>query len=371
MIKSAPRIVFFTSLPEVGGHTTTTLGLCQLFRRHGHEVEILCKTMPEHGLSQSVVAELTELGCRVTMLNGIKGGLDKFAVVRVALRYLFRPAEVFLTMGMRDLSPVLARVIRNKRSLYYHITHNLTEETARRLNAFSRVFDKILFVSPATFHNFKNVCRDLPKIDWALQESSLGLELPDRKPSPAGMVRFGLIGRLTKSKGSAEILQFIDTSDVPCEVHVAGVGEYAIEFEDRAQRPHGGSKVRVVYHGSFSAGERREFLRRFFAGVDWLCIPTVDEWESISMAALEALQHGVSVLTNRTGGLKSFDMAELGPPPAEVIWRVDPQDFRATMTRIAAGDIAAPASPGQCLEYYKKYFSSDAVASKWLELLSS
>jgi glycosyltransferase involved in cell wall biosynthesis len=201
-----------------------------------------------------------------------------------------------------------------------------------------------------------------------VQESSLGLERNEHRRLPRPTVRFGLIGRITKAKGAEEVLRFIDESDIPCEVHVAGAGEHARDFKDRAERPSDGTKVRVVYYGSYSAGERPQFLRRFFAEVDWLCIPSLDESEGIPTVALEALQHGVSVLTNRTGGLKSFDMTELGPPSSDVVWRVDPQDFRAAMARIANGDVAAP-NPERCIGYYKEYFSSDTIGSKWAKVL--
>lgn len=369
MTASLPTVVLFTSLPEVGGHTTITIGLSKMLRRQGYEVEVLCKNVPGHGLSESAVKEITELGCRFTMLSDITGKLDKKAALRVCGRYLLRPATVFLAISMRNLSPIFAMGIRNKLSLYYHLIHDLKPESIRRLKVFSWIFDKLLFIAPATYQDFKVSCRDLRRIDWCMQESSLGFELNGHQRSPRPTVRFGLLGRITKGKGAEEILKFIDESDIPCEVHIAGAGEHAKDFKDRAERPSDRSKVRVVYYGSYSAGERTQFLRRFFAEVDWLCIPSLDEWEGIPTVALEALQHGVSVLTTRAGGLKSFEMAELGPPSSDVVWRVDPQDFRATMRRIAVGDIPAPPDPERCVRYYEKYFSSDTIAAKWAKVM--
>jgi glycosyltransferase involved in cell wall biosynthesis len=370
------RLAIFTSLPEVGGHTTTTIGLCELLRGYFDEVEVLCKTMPEHGLSPSAVTWLEGAGCRVTMLNAVTGGLNPVAVSRVVARYAARPATVFLTVGMRYLSAVLASAIRHELSVYYHITHDLNRRTVGMLSGFAKVFGKIVFISPATYVDFLAGRGTSPKVDWCLQGSDLGVE-PVRRPDVerdtehevecGTPIRFGVLGRLTKPKGAAEILRFIDADAARCEILVAGTGEFADAFKARAGWTKGRSKVRVSYLGAFNAGNRLPFLRSFFERVDWLCVPTIDEWESISMVLLEALQHGVPVLINRTGGLRSFGMPHLGPPPSNVVRLVAPDEFLPAMTRIA--EESARTDAGQCVAYYRRYFAKDIVAAQWERLL--
>ena len=48
----ARQLVIFTSLPEVGGHTTTTIKLCELLRPMFEQICVLIKDIPGHGFSE-------------------------------------------------------------------------------------------------------------------------------------------------------------------------------------------------------------------------------------------------------------------------------------------------------------------------------
>jgi len=372
------KLVLFTSLPRVGGHSTLTFGLCRLLRPHFSSVDVWCKVMPEHGHSEALAEKLSGLGCRVRMLSGISGRLLPSALARFALDGLLHPPDVFFTLAMRNLSPVLAALSRSPSRIYYQITHDLKPETIRMLDAYTKFFSRIVFICPATFEEFPGAAARPDKFSWIPQSSEVpvldrGLLPAERAAALAAgspPFRVGLIGRLTVEKGAAAVLDFADHAQVPCEIHVAGSGPLEGEFQRRAQGPAAPERPRILFHGSFDPSRREEFLRRFFNGVDCLIVPSQDEWETLSMAALEALQHGVPSLICRTGGLKSFAHPGLGPAPENVIRLVDPRHLEAALTALCGGRRPSWEQCGAaCLAHYDRWFSDAAVGGSWRSLL--
>ena len=59
-MKSNKSLVFFTSLPAVGGHTTSTLGLVKLLRDQFRDIFIIAKEMPGHGVSPEAKSSLQD-----------------------------------------------------------------------------------------------------------------------------------------------------------------------------------------------------------------------------------------------------------------------------------------------------------------------
>ena len=293
-------------------------------------------------------------------------------VVR-ALRY---PTASFFTIAMGHLSFVMALLLARQQSLYYHITHDLNARTIRRLSILCRVFKKLVFISPATYREFSRKTGRRDRLSWTAQISELPpidakLLLAERQAKLAAnpAIRFGLIGRLTEHKGAGEILRFIDGTAANCEFHVAGSGPFGNEFQRRHHERQAGSKVKVHFYGAYEPTERVDFLRTFFSNVDWLIVPTLDEWETLSMALLEGLQHGVPCLATRTGGLKSFEMPELGPAPPNVVRLVEPSEMGTVLHELAlsARPLTAQIATA-CLDYYAAFFSNKAVGKQWLEL---
>lgn len=94
--------------------------------------------------------------------------------------------------------------------------------------------------------------------------------------------------------------------------------------------------IPVRFHGSYDPTEREGFLRNFFAENDYLLVPSQDEWETLSMATLEALQHGVPAVLCRAGGLKSFAHHQLGPAAEKVVRLVEPGVFPQTLVHLGA-----------------------------------
>lgn len=370
----ARRLVLFTSLPKVGGHSTLTEGLCRLFRPAFEHIEVWCKPMPDHGHSSAMMQAIEATGIGVKMLADESGKMNVAAVadaVRVARAR--RKDTVFFTLAMRHLSVALAAALQPARSIYYHITHDLNSGTVRRLKLYSRIFEKLVFICPATYRMFPGA-QVGNKFAWAPQASEISVhgieEILARKAARAGSpTRFGLLGRLTVEKGARAMLDFFDTAGLPCELHVAGAGPFAHEFEARA-RDAAASSSRVVFHGSYDPSERASFLRRFFSDIDLLLVPSQDEWETLSMVALEALQHGTPSLLCATGGLVSFGMPDLGPAPQSIVGLAKPAELAAELRHRMTSSRPDPVkNGGACLKYYRDFFSDEAVLKRWADLL--
>jgi glycosyltransferase involved in cell wall biosynthesis len=195
--------------------------------------------------------------------------------------------------------------------------------------------------------------------------ANAGMVIPQSPP-----VRFGIIGRLTAEKGAEVMRAFADSADADCELHVAGSGRMEPAFRELAGRAARPGKPVVHFHGAFDPAGREEFLRKFFCGIDYLVVPSQDEWETLSMAALESLQHGVPCVICRTGGLKSFAHPDLGPAPETVIRLVKAQDLPAVLASLSQQPRPSWESAGQaCLDHYARHFSDAAILKRWQDLL--
>ena len=367
------RMILFTSLPKVGGHSTLTYGLCRMLRPHFDEIEVWCKTMPEHGHSPAVAKQIEELGCKVVLLTDETGRLHWGALAGAVVSAWRNKPDVFFTLAMRHLSVVLAALAGARNSIYYHITHDLNPGTIKRLNFYAKVFQQMVFICPATYDEFPGAQAN-PQFSWVPQSSEIPVRQPEKLSAERNErmtarnqpIRFGLLGRLTAEKGSAAMIAYShDPSAGSCELHVAGSGPYAEAFKEREKQ---GGKVKVRFHGAYDPSAREAFLRTFFAGIDYLLVPSQDEWETLSMATLECLQHGVPAVLCRTGGLKSFGHAELGPAPDEVVRLIDPEDLPAVLNHLALRPRRFEVV-GECRDYYEKYFSDNVVMQRWREVL--
>ncbi len=369
------RLIMFTSLPRVGGHSTLTYGLCRLLRPHLDSIEVWCKTMPEHGHSEAAARQIEGLGCRVIRISDDAGRLDWRALLSAIASTWRGPSPVFFTLAMRHLSLALAVCVRSKNSVYYHITHDLNAGTVRRLKLYAAFFRKMVFICPATYDEFPGAAAS-SQYTWVPQSS----EIPVRGPellaaereavlAPASPVRFGLIGRLTADKGSAAMAGFFQTCPVPCELHVAGTGPFAETFREMAAATLPAATVR--FFGAYDPSEREAFLRKYFAGIDCLLVPSQDEWETLSMATLESLQHGVPAMLCRTGGLKSFAHPDLGPAPEDAVRLVAPENYADAVLQVAGSprrcqdEIVAA-----CRSYYERHFSDEVVLQRWISVVS-
>jgi glycosyltransferase involved in cell wall biosynthesis len=356
------RFVFFTSLPEVGGHTTITVGLLRLVRGWFGRVLVVVKEMPGHGTSASALEALAGMGVETMVLNG-KAGLPR--VLQWAGLVRWRRPAVFLAMGMRHLSPVLALLLGARQSFYYHITHDLGGRVGGMLRSYARFFTAIGFISPATERiwgaregrGVRTFSVTQP-IDW---EPGEPVRIPDEGPP-----RFGFIGRLNEGKGCGILVRFVETCVVPCSLRVAGAGEYAARFKGLAS---GGQAVRVRFDGAFPPEERGKYLADFFAEIDYLVVPSQDDLEGIPTVILEALSAGVPAVVTRAGGMEAFDFPEFGCGRSPCLRLVAKEDVEASLFRLAVEPRPEAEVREACRSYFRTRFSEGAVRAVWEKLL--
>jgi len=326
-----------------------------------------------------MAAHLESLGFQIKMLADPSGRpLPSAILSAVARTRRHRKETIFVALAMRHLSVILAAALGPSRSLYYHITHDLNPATIRRLKFCSLAFDRLAFICPATFQAFPGAAAN-PRFSWVPQSSQLHvanlpgiLEARRRRRAANTPPSFGLLGRLTAEKGALEVARFADAAPHPCSIHVAGTGPCEGEFARRAASPVSAHAARVFFHGAYDPANRANFLHDFFSEIDLLLVPSQDAWETLSMVALEGLQHGTPALLCNAGGLGSFGMPDLGPAPPEVIRLTPVPSFARTLGEIAASPPPDPeATAAACLAYYEKYFCDDRIRGRWLGLLGA
>ena len=98
-------------------------------------------------------------------------------------------------------------------------------------------------------------------------------------------------------------------------------------------------------------------------------MPSLDDREGIPNVILEALQFGVPVLATRSGGMRSFEMSELGPADPEVIRLVEPEEYAAALAAHASAPPPA-ALRKRCRDYFETFFSDAVLAGRWRKIFS-
>jgi len=336
----------------VGGHTTTTLKLCEILVPAFASITVIVKEIPGHGHSSAAEEQLRHTGIRTVPCTN-----------PLALAREFRRPQTFLAIGMRHLSPVLSLLLHPRQSIYYHITHELSPDIRRQLDLYRLFFSKIVFLSPATFALYGHA----RQTDWAVQPTQLPASFASKPILLQGIPRLGFIGRLNPAKGTNLLLDFIAATEVPCELHIAGSGE--CEHRIREMAADSSRPGRVIYHGSFQPDLRVEFLQTFFSQIETLCVPSLDDREGIPNVIPEALQAGVPVLASNTGGMRSFALPELGPAPAGTVTLVEPPLILPALDALL---LRPPADTSQlCRDYFSAYFSDAIVSRRWLEILGA
>ncbi len=368
-MKARKSLVFFTSLPAVGGHTTSTLGLVKLLREEFRDIFVVAKEMPGHGVSPEAKALLQDWGAQLAEIPAGKSlGSTLSALQSCALGGGWHRPSAFLAMGMRNLAPVLAFALRPQNSVYFHITHELTPATSRMLNNYGYFFSQVVFISPATYRDFAAKARKGLRSAWGLAPSELGF-IPNRTNRGPGPIRLGFIGRLNEAKGSKVLLEFSKAANEPCEMHVAGGGEFESAFTAIQTQANRTSPVTVKYWGKFSVADRQKFFSSFFPTIDYLIVPTQDEMEGIPGVILESLQFGVPVVATHTGGITAFAMKELGPAEADVVRLVPKDDVSRYLASLVSQQPPSEAIVSKCKGYYARYFSDAVLREHWSKLL--
>lgn len=361
------RFVFFTSLPDVGGHTTITLALARLSREMFDDMLVIAKEMPGHGTSADALAELQAAGIATLVIRG-DGSAGAPRTLFDLARSPWRRPDAFLAMGMRHLSPTLCLALRARRSIYYHITHEISPKMDRMLGFYSQFFDRVAFISPTTERVWKKGRGRNAATFSITQPSEVQLELDDRRRRD-DPIRFGFIGRLSEGKGCLVLLRFAESGTTPCSLRVAGDGELASAFERTRSLVEG--PVSVRFDGPFSPAARQDYLGEFFSDIDYLVVPSQDDREGIPTAILEALGAGVPVIATRTGGMRAFDDPEFGWPEMSCVTLVDKEELESALELLARRPRPPRSLQTACREYYGERFSDRALLDAWRRALGA
>ena len=355
-------LVVFTSLPKVGGHTTITVGLIRLLKAHFTKITVIAKELPGHGVSKDAVDVLTAAGAETKCVRpGLLGILQMIPAVLQASLGSGLACDL-LTIDMGRLSPRLARLFRRNRTVYYHIKHELTPSTLGLLNKIDSTFDTICFISAATAHEFGHT-KSGKQFPVLIQPSEIENAQPAFK-HPRGPVRLGFLGRLSADKGSKALLEFMQSVKEPCQLVVAGDGEFANDFKAASK-----ANDKVQYLGAFDVKGRKAFLTNFFASVDYLLVPTQNEWEGTPTVILEALQFGVPTLATACGGTVGFSLIPFNDGRNDSVRLINREEFFGEVERIVAAGRPTRRISEQAKDYFEKHFSNRVIESQWLRLL--
>ncbi len=346
-----PGLTIYSHLPEVGGHSTTTVELTRAFLGIGWRVLVLTRDLVGHGYSPAAQAELERIGATVLRIDNEAGKLQpaNFLAALQLARREYRDA--FLAIGTRYISGLFAALHGAHRRIYYSITHHPGPNSlVSRLAPF---FHHIAVITPESLDQSR-------KAIWIPQLAGVGSATNELAAFPAGSPRrFGFLGRFTEHKGINILLNFWNTSRPLAELHVCGQGPL---LEAVTNSPA------VIRHPSFSAADRSKALAAFFGKIDTLLVPTQTDGEGLPNVILEALDHGVPVVTTPLGGTRLFlNRSEF--TDQSVIRFVAPSDWPAFL----AAEIESPSPTIEqrqaARDFVRLHFSTASVTCRWLAIL--
>jgi hypothetical protein len=77
----------------------------------------------------------------------------------------------------------------------------------------------------------------------------------------------------------------------------------------------------------------------------------------------------VPVVATRTGGVKAFEMKELGPAEVDVVRLVPKEDVSRELVELVSQSPPLEAISPKCRAYYARYFSDAVLHEHWSTLL--
>lgn len=359
------KIIIYTSLPKVGGHSTITLALCELLVDRVGAIEVIVKETPGHGTSDLAISALRSMGCMVQILRSHFQTVISIARTAFCRQLLPRQftSVTYISIGMRQVSVYLAWALLPDRSVYYYITHELSESNAALLDRFGKVFDVLLFISPTTKKMYDSIRygrATKASTAEAFQPTEFVSMQSERKQYD-GPVRFGFVGRLNEAKGSAVLCRFAREATIDCELKVAGVGDYTAEFAALQETK---LACRVTYMGHYDPSERQAFLQRFFAEVDYLVVPSQDDREGIPTVILESLQFGVPIIATRSGGMRAFEEVD-SLRSRFAIRLVANEELAEKLKEVAASGPPSEQAVDESRNLFCRAFSNENVWAQW------
>ena len=201
-------LLIYSTLPLIGGNSTNTLTVAKEFRQLGWKVMVLTRHSHEHGLSHQNVDLLQQMGCEVRVLTSRSGGYG-WATLRALLWVVRRgKGAVFVSLCMGSVAPLLARIGRFRKSIFYLITHEENPNTLGFLIKSKHLFTDVAVVSPITAEPLKKLLGGDKPVAWLPQFSDFGssnrqlaVKKIDRK------LTFGFLGTLNTGKGVHLLLE--------------------------------------------------------------------------------------------------------------------------------------------------------------------
>ena len=90
--------------------------------------------------------------------------------------------------------------------------------------------------------------------------------------------------------------------------------------------------------------------------------------EGIPTVILEAISYGVPVLASNLGGTACFGLDWLKPPYPDVVRLFDLAQLSDAIRQFIAKGPPGTEYQSTCIDYYKTWFSNEAVLKRWVEI---
>lgn len=363
LAKDRKRLLIYSTLPIIGGNSTITLTVARQFRDQGWNVSVLTRYQDVHHLSEENIQLLRDMGCEVRKLTGTNGQLGWATLSAMLWVRRHGSGSIFITLCKGMASPIISRLGRFRKSIFYLITH----EDRNNLAALARSkdsFTDFAVISPVTMNPLQELVGLKKTIRWLPQFSEFS---PPGTPSSLDEKRpltFGFLGTLNSGKGIHLLIDIWPTLNGIANLRIAGGGPLQGEVEEAAQ--HRDAPRRIIYDGSFSAANRDDFLRRFFRHIDVLIVPSVNTMEGIPNVILEALSQGIPVLASNLGGTACFGLDWLRPRQSGVIRLFAVDRLKETIEEAIARGVPNSEERQACVDYFHEWFSDRTIFQRWI-----
>ncbi|WP_338241233.1 glycosyltransferase [Aurantiacibacter hainanensis] len=195
----------------------------------------------------------------------------------------------------------------------------------------------------------------------------MGVDLPEDRPDYSregnDPLRILSVGRLTRKKAHADVIEAVAGCKCPVELDVIGAGEEEPRLRALA-RSIAGDRVNLL-------GPRpHKDVLKAFAEADVFILPSVTaddgEMEGIPLVLMEAMAAGTTVITTRHSGIP--ELVEHGVT-GFLVDEHDPAAITNVVEGILAGAYDLPAIREQAFERVREDFYNPELNNRLLELL--
>lgn len=165
-----------------------------------------------------------------------------------------------------------------------------SEHTATLIHGMGVASDRIRVVYPGV--------QD-PRRDAVVSDGVVHVESREIADDGSGVPSLLCVATLTRRKGHDLLLDALERVAIDCDLHLVGSDEFEPYWAQRIRRriERWSAPGRIHVHGELSNEDKRALL----LACDLFVLPS--RYEGFGMAAMEAIQLGVPVLTTRVGGL--------------------------------------------------------------------